>query len=565
MGDHHPPGHASPVQRLLDLLWAERSDLWVVLVYAVGVGLLSLAVPVATAALVNTITFAVVLQPLVVLTVMVFGALAFDGVMRAMQVQVVEMIQRRVFVRATADLAQRLPRMRAETADIAHVPELVNRFFDVVTVQKAFATLLLDGLSVLLQALVGTLLLAFYHPLLLAFDVVLVLGIAFIIWPLGHRAIETSIGESRAKYAVAAWLEELARPGETFQGMGAARYARQRADALSGRYLAARADHFRIVLRQHVGTLAFRAIFSAALLGLGGLLVIQRGLTIGQLAAAELVVTSVVFGMTKLSKQLETAYDLAAAVDKLGHLADLPLERAGGAPVPVGSPRGARLSLRGVSFGYGGAPVLCDAHLALDAGARAAVLGASGSGKSTLADLLVGRRAPAAGAVTLEGADLRELSLDALRAAVAVVRDVALFEGTVAENIAVGRPEVDAARVREALTAVGLGDTVSALPAGVDTALMPGGAPLSMTQARRLMFARAIAGAPRLLVVDGALDALDDDAASELLAVLSAPDAPWTLLVLTHHASVAAACDTRLRLRDGALAGKENGADADRR
>ncbi len=565
MGEHHPSGHASPVQRLRDLLWAERSDLWVVLVYAVGVGLLSLAVPVATAALVNTITFAVVLQPLVVLTVMVFGALAFDGVMRAMQVQVVEMIQRRVFVRATADLAQRLPRLRAETADVAHVPELVNRFFDVVTVQKAFATLLLDGLSVLLQALVGTLLLAFYHPLLLAFDAVLVLGIAFIIWPLGHRAIETSIGESRAKYAVAAWLEELARPGETFQGIGAATFARARADALAGRYLAARADHFRIVLRQHVGTLGFRAVFSAALLGLGGLLVIQRGLTVGQLAAAELVVTSVVLGMTKLSKQLETAYDLAAAVDKLGHLADLPLERTGGAPVPVGSPRGASLALRAASFGYGDAPVLRDAQLTLDPGDRVAVLGASGSGKSTLADLLVGRRAPSAGVVLLEGADLRELSLDALRVAVAVVRDASLFDGTVAENVALGRPGVDAARVRAALGAVGLGDTVGALPAGVDTALTPGGAPLSMTQARRLMFARAIAGSPRLLVVDGALDALEDEAARELMAALSAPHAPWTLLVLTHHASVAAACDRCLRLLDGALARKDHRADADRR
>ncbi len=554
MGDHHPAGHPSPLRRLVDLLRVERDDLAVVIAYAVGVGLLSLAVPVATAALVNTVTFAVVLQPLAVLTALVFGALAFDGLMRAMQVRVVEMMQRRVFVRATAELAQRLPRLRAETADVAHVPELVNRFFEVVTVQKAFATLLLDGLSVLLQALVGTLLLAFYHPLLLAFDAVLVAGIAFIIWPLGHGAVETSVRESRAKYAVVAWLETLGRPGETFHGPGAATFARSRADALAVRYLAARTEHFRIVLRQHVGTLVFRAVVSAALLGLGGLLVIQRGLTVGQLAAAELVVTGIVVGLTKLSKQLETAYDLAAAVDKLGHLADLPMERAGGVAVPPGSPRGARLALRGVCFGYGGAAVLRDAHLALEPGERMAVLGASGAGKSTLADLLLGRRSPSGGAVLLEGADLRELSLEALRAAVAVVRDPALFEGTVAENVTVGRPDVDAARVREALAAVGLADTVLALPAGVDTALTPGGAPLSMTQARRLMFARAIAGAPRLLVVDGALDALDDDAAHELLAALADPAAPWTLLVLTHRASVAAACATRVHLRDASFA-----------
>ncbi len=454
--EHGQHPHPTPTERLFGLLRGEARDLWVVVIYAVGVGLLSLVVPVATGSLVNTISFGTVIQPLVVLTFLVLVALSFEGLMRALQFWVVEVLQRRVFVKVALDLARRLPRVHATAFDRAHGPELVNRFFDVLTVQKTAATLLL----------------AFYHPILLAFDAVLVLGMLVILFPLGRGAIDTSVQESKAKYAVAAWLEEVARLTHAFRGGGAADFAEQRADQLAQRYLEARSSHFAIVLRQHVGSLAFKAILSAALLGVGGWLVIQRGLTIGQLAAAELVVTAVVAGMTKFAKQLESWYDLVTAADKLGHLTDLPLERTDGHSVPELTPRGARLELRGVSFSHDArAEVLRDVSMGLAPGARVAIIGRSGSGKSTLADLVTGRRSPVKGNVFIEGADLRELSLDAVRAVVSVVRTIEVFEGTVAENVSVGRAGVTPERVRRALASLRLEDAIACLPDGVNTAL----------------------------------------------------------------------------------------------
>lgn len=552
--EHGQHPHPTPTERLFGLLRGEARDLWVVVIYAVGVGLLSLVVPVATGSLVNTISFGTVIQPLVVLTFLVLVALSFEGLMRALQFWVVEVLQRRVFVKVALDLARRLPRVHATAFDRAHGPELVNRFFDVLTVQKTAATLLLDGLAVLLQALIGTLLLAFYHPILLAFDAVLVVGMLVILFPLGRGAIDTSVQESKAKYAVAAWLEEVARLTHAFRGGGAADFAEQRADQLAQRYLEARSSHFAIVLRQHVGSLAFKAILSAALLGVGGWLVIQRGLTIGQLAAAELVVTAVVAGMTKFAKQLESWYDLVTAADKLGHLTDLPLERTDGHSVPELTPRGARLELRGVSFSHDArAEVLRDVSMGLAPGARVAIIGRSGSGKSTLADLVTGRRSPVKGNVFIEGADLRELSLDAVRAVVSVVRTIEVFEGTVAENVSVGRAGVTPERVRRALASLRLEDAIACLPDGVNTALSPSGAPLSATQAHTLMFARALASDPRLIVVDGALDGLDAEVVRDVMAVLTAPGAPWSLLVLTHREEVAAMCPTRWRLEGASL------------
>ncbi len=550
-GAHHGP---SPVARLMGILRAESRDLWVVFIYAVGVGLLSLAVPIATASLVNSIAFGTVLQPVVVLTFMVFVGLCFEGLLRTLQYQVVEVLQRRVFVQVAIDLARRLPRADARAFDRADGPELVNRFFDVLTVQKTLATLLLDGLAVILQAVIGTLLLAFYHPVLLAFDVVLVLGIAVILFPMGSGAVSSSIKESKAKYAMAAWLEELARFTGTFHGADAATFGVRRADALAQDYLAARDKHFRVVLRQHVGSVAFKALVSASLLGIGGWLVINRGLTIGQLAAAELVVAAVMAGMSKIGKQLESFYDLVTAVDKLGHLEDIPLERTSGGAVPVGSPRGASLALRGVTFAWSErAQLLERLDLTLDPGARVAVLGRNGAGKSTLADVIVGMRSPRSGAVLLEGIDLRELSLDSVRDAVAVVRNTELFDASVADNVAVGRAVVTPDRVRDALAALGLTESIGELSDGVNTWLTRSGAPLSDTQARLLMFARAIAGAPRLVVIDGALDALDTQTAREVMRSLTAPGVTWTLLVLTHRETIAALCDRAFALRAGAL------------
>ncbi len=548
---HHGP---TPLRRLAELLRAESSDLWVIVTYAVGVGLLSLAVPIATASLVNSISFGTVLQPVVVLTFIVFVVLCFEGLMRTLQYQVVEVLQRRVFVQVAIDLARRLPRVQTAAFERTRVPEMVNRFFDVLTVQKTVAVLLLDGLAVMLQALIGTVLLAFYHPALLAFDVVLVAGILVILFPVGIGAIDSSIRESKAKYAVAAWLEELARLHTTFHGTDASNFAVVRADGLTQSYLQARAGHFRVVLRQHISSLAFKAMVSASLLGLGGFLVIQRGLTIGQLVAAELVVSAVVAGIAKFGKQLESFYDLVTAVDKIGHLTDLPLERDDGVPLPAGNRAGAQVALRRVSFAFDHrSQPLRDVELTLAPGARAAIVGKSGTGKSALADLLVGLRAPTTGSIILEGSDLRELSLDAVRDAVALVRDVEVFEGTVADNVVVGRARVTRDHVHRALQTLRLTESVGDLAEGVNTVLSQNGSPLSNTQARVLMFARAIAAEPRLIVVDGALDAFDTDTVREVMAALTPPGAPWTLLVLTQRESVAALCRESWRLRDGAL------------
>ncbi len=543
-----------PLQRLWRIVIAEREDIGLVIVYGVAVGVFSLVVPIAAQSLVNTVAFNSLLQPIVVLTVVVLLMLGVASILRVIQTTIVEKIQQRIFARISLDLAYRLPRVKIEAFDRSRSTELVNRFFEVLTVQKSAALMLLDGLAIVLQAAIGLVLLAFYHPLLLVFDILLVLSIAVVLWVPARHAVGTSVAESKAKYRVAAWLEEIARNPLAFRLSGGARHALDRANEVTLEYLSARKAHFRVLVRQIGGTLLVQTAVSGLLLGLGSFLVIKKQLTLGQLVAAEIVVTMVVSGFAKFGKHLESFYDLVASVDKLGNLFDLPLEREHGERSREGSgPYG--VSVRNLSFRYssGVTSALSQADLDIEPGTKLGINGANGSGKSTLLDLLVGLRHPSSGAVEINGVDLREVRLEEIRERIALVRDIEIFDGTVLENIRVGRRDITIEDARNALAEVGLLEEISQLPDGLLTEMSGSQSPLSAGQSQRLMLARAIVGKPGLLLLDESLENLDPESKEIILRTLFRKDAPWTLVLTTHDSYELSFCDRVIRVDEGKL------------
>jgi ABC-type bacteriocin/lantibiotic exporter with double-glycine peptidase domain len=541
-----------PWERLKWLLNLESRELWVAVIYSAVIGLVTLVLPVATQTLVNTIAFGNALQPLVVLTALVFVALLFAAVLNAYRLWVVELIQRRIFVRISGDVTHRLVRVQPEAFDQYHGPELVNRFLEVVSVQKAAATLLVDGLSVTFQAIVGMILLAIYHPWLLAFDVLLIVFFTIVLFPLGIGAIPTAVKESKAKYALVAWMEEIARHQIAFKTRSGADLASHRSNSLVLDYLNYRAKHFRILLRQILSSFILQALASAVLLGVGGWLVIQRQLTLGQLVAAELVVALVLASFTKFGKHLESFYDLMASIDKIGYLADLPVERSSGEPIPA-SQDGAAIGMRIRRAGHIGArPVIQDLGWQIPAGARYGLIGAAGSGKSFLFDILYSFRVPEDGWLEFDGKDTRDLNLDDLRSQIALVRKPEIFEGTILENLRLGLSSLDTAAAREALEWAGLLKDILNLPEGLNTRLQTGGPPLSSSQAVRLEIARSLANKPRVLILDECLDFLEDvPERGELLDRLLGPGANGTVIVATQSDEILARCDKVFRLENG--------------
>lgn len=552
MGNEHEPtshAHITPFRRLLGLFRTEMRELWIVVLFAIGVGLFTLATPIVAMAVVNTVALGTLVQQLFVLCAALFVALGLAGFLQFLQFIVVEYIQRRLFVRVASDLAHRLPRVDLKAFDRQHGPELVNRFFDVLTVQKAAATLLLDGITIALQVIIGMILLGFYHSYLLGFDLILIASLIFLFTVLSWGAVRSAVKESIAKYTVAGWMEEVARHPILFKSSGGPTYAHQTADRLTQEYLNFRSVHFRVLLRQLAFALFLQAAANVSLLAVGGILVIRGELTLGELVAAEIVVTLVVATFTKVGKQLEAYYDLLAAVEKLGHLIDLPLERETGEALDHRA-GGLSIAVHDLAYHYDEARqnALQTLNFEIGPGERVAIEGPNGAGKSTLADLLYGVRTPSRGWIALDGHDLRSLRLDTFRSSIAVVKGIETIQASILENIRMGRPEVSLADVRDALHKVGLDKRVMNFPDGLDTVLWTGGSPLSLGQANRLMLARAIVGRPRLLILDETLDHMDTEIRESVLPAIFDRSNTWTVLIVTHSEEVRKLCDRTISL-----------------
>ena len=247
-----PHEHLPPLRRLMELIGPGGTGRFVAGAGSSGrFGFVSVGSPVAVQSLVNSVAMGGMGQPLAMLSIILFLFLAFSGAVFVLESYLVELVQRRIFVRLAADLAYRLPKVRSYVYDSHNGAELVNRFFDVLTVQKAGSSLLFDGINLAMQAVVGLALLAFYHPFLLAFDALLLLFIGFILLVLGRKGVDTAIAESKSKYALVAWLEIVARNLLTFKADGGPRWAADRADLLAHDYLAAKRAHYRVLLRQN--------------------------------------------------------------------------------------------------------------------------------------------------------------------------------------------------------------------------------------------------------------------------------------------------------------------------
>ncbi len=545
----------SPWTRLLTLLRPDRRDLVAVVLFALVIGVLLLATPVAVQAVVNFVAQGGALPPLIVVVGLLFFGLGVANLLQALQIWTVEILQRRLFVRAVAQLAERLPRAALGRAGRRYGPELVNRYFDLETIQKRGSFLLLNGLSLLLSVLTGLVLLAFYHPLLLAFDLLILAAILLVVLGPIRRGIASAKAESQAKYEMAAWLEEVAENPLMFKASGAGESVAERSDRLARNYLERRGAHFRIAFGQGVAALALQVLASTALLGIGGLLVIRGSLTLGQLVAAELVLTLVLTSAAKLGKHLEAFYDLMAATDKLGQLLDVPVERDGGAELePAAQGGGARLELRAVGWEDPTTGTrLAGVDLALEPGERLGICGPSGAGKSALLRLIWGIEEPVAGSIRLDGRDIKELSLASLRRHVSLIDRIEVLDQSVRDNVTLARPDVDDAGLRRALDAVGLYDELSMLPDGLETVLAVDGSPLSAGQLARLEVARAIAARPRLLLVSDLFESLGSREREQVYNTLFEADAPWSLVFVSNSERVLGRCRRTSQLSDGRL------------
>ncbi|NVO86577.1 peptidase domain-containing ABC transporter [Hymenobacter terrestris] len=540
------------------LLNSERRDIGYLYVYAALAGLISLTLPLGVQSVIGFVTSGDVSTSLIVLIgFIVFGTIAVGG-LQVMQLKLVEYMQERLFARISYDFAVRLPRVRTEALDGQYLPELMNRLLDAPTLQKGLSTLLIEFSAAALQILFGLILLAFYHPVFIVFGLLLLGLLALLIRITGPGGLQTSITESKYKYRVVSWLEDVARTVNTFRNVPRQQLAIGRTDQIVDGYLTARQTHFKILVTQFWGFVVFRGMITAALLIIGCWLLITKQLNIGQFVAAEIVIILIITAMEKVLLKIDVVYDALTSLDKIGHVLDLPLIKpsSGTYELPRAQPLvGLNVEMFEVSYRYpqSGQDTLVDIQLKLAPGEKVALVGTDGTGKSTLLNVMAGLLEGYAGVVAYDNRPLRDL------APIGLSRDLAdnmshqgLFEGTLLQNITIDQPFIEPDDVAWALELVGLRDELYARAQGLNTPISVG-TPLSDSARQKLLLVRALVSRPRLLLLDNPLPGVERTERLRIMGRLLAPDQPWTVFIATHSPDALRLCDRLVLLRDGRI------------
>ena len=501
-----------------DILKPEANFYWLAAVYGIGISLLSLATPISVQMLINTIANTALTAPLVMLSLTLFGLLLISVLLYALRIHLLELFARRFYARMVAEIT--LISVYAQNPFFADAKKgaLFNRYFDVVYVQTAIPILMIGGFTTLLQIAVGFVLVSLYHPYFLGFTLVMIalIWIVWIVW--GARALRTGVDVSHAKHATAAWLETIGNSNGFFKSQRRIDYALDKSDDHTRGYITERKRHFRHVYSQTLTFLVMYAAASAALLGLGGWLVIQNELTLGQLVAAELVLSAAFVGVSQLGSYLGYFYDLFAAVEEIAQFYDVEQEQPKGAD-PFDGPDHT-IVMRGV----GGRARHEDARFDFEIPSGSIIMAAASQHgvQRLFTNVLKLHALPQGGIATLGSIDIKAIEAHHLRKNVHVLDRPTIVEMTIREYLGLSCPETAPQRMVAALETVGLAETIATLPQGLDTPLASTGYPLSAVELQQLKLANALLERPRILVLSRLFDLLDPEPIARAVAELRA-------------------------------------------
>jgi ABC-type bacteriocin/lantibiotic exporter with double-glycine peptidase domain len=410
-----------------------------------------------------------------------------------------------IFTRSAFEFAYRIPRIRMDALQNQYAPELMNRFFDTITIQKGVAKVLLEMTAAALSILFGLILLSFYHPFFIIFSV-LIIVLGFLIGNYTfQRGLKSSMKESKYKYKVAFWLEEVARTNTTFRLSCDTSLPVRKTDTLVESYLDAREGHFKVLLRQYYLFIFFKILIAAGFLILGGILVFNQQMNIGQFVAAEIVILLLISSTEKLLLTLEIVYDLLTSIEKIGQVADLTLEKSDGRNIIVNEDqKGMAVSIHNLYFKYPDSSEnsLQDLNIDIKPNEKVTLTGSNGSGKATLLKLMTAFFEPQRGSIIYDNIPIKNYDITELRSSIAeCISEDRIFEGTLLENLTVGR-NIPQAKISEVLDNIGLTSFVNQLTQGYNTDIGPQGKRLPGSVTQKIILARNLLKEPRLMIIE---------------------------------------------------------------
>ncbi len=530
----------TPIERFWRLLAPDTQEIRNIYIYAVFNGLISLSLPLGVQAIINLIQGAQISTSWIVLIIIVVGGIGVSGLLEIFQLRIIEDLRQKIFARAGFDFAFRTPRFSMETIYKHDLPELMNRFFDVLTIQKSLAKVLIDFSSSAFVIIFSLFLLSFYHTLYIAFGLLLVIFLVLIFTITAKKGMETSLKESKYKYKTAHWLEEMARTSVSLKMAGYTEGHLKKTDEYIDKYLNARESHFKILIQQYYMIMFLKIFVTAGLLVLGGLLVMEQQMNLGQFVATEVIILVVMPYMKKVVLSYESIFDLLTALEKIGYVTELELEPYDKKNIDIeeteGFEKGIKIEVKNVTFYYPDEkePAVKDVSLTIERGERVCITGENNSGKSTLLYLLGGLYKITQGNILYNDLPVGNINVDSIRKNLGEQFSMLdIFEGTLLENITLGREWIPFENIDWAIKHSELLEFVKSLPQGYNTLLRSQGKGLPQSIITKILLARSIVNKPKFLLLENTFEHLDETCHRKIIDFLTDKKNTWTLVFVS--------------------------------
>lgn len=548
----------TPFQRFIGLLKLERKDFLQIFYYAIFAGLVSLSVPLGIQAIVNLMQGARISTSWFVLVILVTLGVAFVGILQLMQIRILENVQQKIFTRSSFEFIYRFPKIKTDQLRNFYPPELANRFFDVLTIQKALSKVIIDFPAAMVQVFFGLILLSLYHPFFILYGILLVVIIYIGFKITAKKGLDASISESKYKYRIAHWIQEVARTLMSFKISGRTNLAITKNDRMLCDYLDAREKHFQVLRIQFVQLIVFKVLVTAGLLIIGGILVLNQKMNIGQFVAAEIIILLIIGSVEKIILGLESFYDILTSLEKIGQVVDKEMEdQTGEEPFTMGEPL--TIELNGVQYkGFDGKKIIRNLDLKINPGDRILLKGVNGAGKSTLLKLISGLIQPSLGEIFINDIAIESIRLNHYRSMIGQsITEESPFEGTILENITLGDERIPQQDIQWALEKTGLLSFVKKQPKGLNTMIYPEGIQMPYSVSRKIILARSIVKKPSLLILNDPLDQLDREEETKIMDFLFSKENNWAIVVSSKEELWEKYCNRHIYLEKGKIKQKE--------
>jgi ATP-binding cassette subfamily B protein len=539
-------------RKLVAILQLDKKEVSAIYIYAILAGLVQLVTPLGIQSIIGFVMAGALSTSIVVLIAVVVLGVFLNGLFQIRQLQIIEKIKQKIYTRDALSFAHKIPHLNLEKLDNYYLPELVNRFFDTINLQKGIEKILLEIPAAFIQILFGIILLSLYHPVFIAFGIVLVLILYIILATTLPKGFTKSLLASDYKYKTAGWLQELARVVKTFKYGEKTSLHIEKTDDLVSNYLVARTSYFKILLTQFWSLVVFKIIITAAMLIVGVYLLLNQQINIGQFIAADIVILTVISSVEKLIQTLDKAYDTLTAIEKLDKIKSAELESAG--TEKISTINGIKIDFKNVSFSYpNGKTVLNEINLDIQEGEKVLIVGNSGSGKSTILRLLTGTFTNFAGSIRINNVALGSYSIDSLRSNTGVlISQQDIFQGTIRDNVTMGDSSISNEDLYNITKITGLETFIEELEIGFDTDIDPAGKKLPEKIKQGVLLARALLSKKSLLLLENPFDGLESDTIMNVKALMAKSE-NVTMLVTAGNNSNEEIFDKIIYLENGSI------------